>query len=333
MQELNRLKQNIVNFINFNNITKDDVCKKVNIKEIEYDTLLENPIQDRNILFTFLNAFKLSFVDFITIDYGIQKSYSFRKSLDYGVDETIVQNFQNIASMFRQKELFENIEKEFENHSIKLDDELIEFLYQNTKLDELIANLKKDDKKPFELGKYIKEYCENLYQLFGIKLFFYKSKNTKLKGIYLNRPLAVSFINTQLNNYANILFTIFHELYHFLQDDGSLKDKFDIWGNETSEDVKANRFAIRLLMYRASKDELSNINDTNFMNLMKNYHISKQALEIYTNKSFSIKVGNMHYCHLNSSTKEINEILKKHLDKHLISFSIYNQLKEFYKSI
>ena len=334
MDVVSLLKNNLSSLVSINSIEASNIAKKLRINLTE---LLNDPIQQRNHLISFLNAFELNIPSIIDRNFQPISLAKFKKANDEVVSSSLIQNLETIAILFREQELLNDKKQTFPHEYFRLsDDELIKTVFKDLNYESFRDRLYNADNIR---AKYIfDELFDNIYNIYGLKIFVLESNKTNFNfdGIYFDKSIATTFVSAYNNAYSKTMFSLLHEMYHFFRDQGN-SNAFDLFSNndnyssETrSEDIRANKFAKNFLLFNAQNDLdnlKKNITLENIINVMKKYGISRTALGIELGIDLNaFKVRNLHNCLFTSSKKEINDLLTKLKDEASISIRKYSEL-------
>ena len=318
---IDTIKNNVCSFIKENNLSQ----KKHPINTILQDIL---HLDNRQILFDFLNEFKLSLIDISSEDFKPYTIQKFRKANGVEVDSENIKLLKHIAELLRI-----NDKIGFQDYTLEKDEALVKIfsqkIYNNFEKEITaitIGNLPEKEKK-IKIGEAFKDLQKTIKEAFNFNVFFIEDKAMPFDGIYFNRPVATTFIKIYNKNYSETLFTLLHELYHFFRDDGTTPDAIDFVEIENmknvinQEDIKANKYASSLLFYNKA-DEIKNLKPIDFI---KKYPVSKMTYTIKTNKAIK-EEGYFHQCFLKNDNAFIKKEIKALCDNEIISNRIADSL-------
>jgi hypothetical protein len=140
--------------------------------------------------------------------------------------------------------------------------ELIAKVFSDLNFDVYRSRLYSAD--PSTMNFVLKDLVNDIEGVYGLKVFFTDKDKSgfNFDGVYFNKPIATAYIDAHSSFYTKAIFTMLHELYHFLQDDGEtftfdLFDMDSMSSEQQSEDIKANRFASEFLLFNSSDDSTS----------------------------------------------------------------------------
>ncbi len=300
---------------------------------ISIKNLLTNPIEYLSQIEKFLQKFELSLPSIMTSEFQPIELVKFKKANSESVSNELIENLKTIAILYREKKALENKKLDiFPNDYNNLDDiDLIDKIHKDLDFNNFLIKFSKSDGK--QRNFLLKELIKDMENLYGLKTFFINEEKSPFNfdGVYFNKPIATIYINAHYSYYTKAIFTLLHEIYHFFKDDGKTFT-FDLFDNSEvnqynkAEDIRANRFAIDFLLYKAD-EELNKLRTNPTQNLlketMKRYCVSREALAIKLDmkKLNSIKVGRTTKTFFPFASTEINDLLTWHCDEASISYS------------
>lgn len=336
MSAVELLQHNLHQLVSANSDTAISAAETVGVT---LETILCNPIAYRKQLKAFLEKFELSIPSLMNSQFNPPELAKFKKANNENVSMALIENLKNIGMFFREKEAIEKQElREFSNEYTVLNKvELIQRVFEDINFHQVRSQL--SSLNPQQRTYAFQSLLDNIFNAYGLKIFLVNDESNPLfnfDGVYFDKPIAVAFVKANYSFYGKTLFTILHELYHFLKDDGEsntfdLFDFDDYQENMGAEDVRANNFAIEFLLYGA-ESEITSFKRSQSLedlcNIINGFHVSRQALGNYLKMDLSsFRTGRLqgsqpfakseikdilawHYAKDNISIRRIEELLK-----------------------
>lgn len=260
--------------------------------EINLEELLSKPANCRKELSTFLQKFELSLPSIMVPNFQPIQLAQFKKNNDESVSNKLLDNLKTIGHYYREKQIIDantNVEFIDYRHLTNMQD-LLTQVYKDLNFDSYRKRFESADNKA--MYYVLKDLIQDIENLYGLKIFFTdkEKSNFNFDGVYFNKPIATAYVDAHSSYYTKAIFTMFHELYHFLQDDGETFtfDLFDMGmftSEQRTEDIRANRFASEFLLFNSQDDLqilMKHFNRENLKSFLKKYSVSKEALSFFT---------------------------------------------------
>ena len=335
METLEKIKTNLARFIEKNKMETDSFFEEAGVNK---DELLDNPLAVKDVFFQFLDRFSLALPELLDENFSPKPLAMFKKRNGQEVSLALIDALRDVAYFYREYRAIKYREKpRFLSFDTKDPAKIAQEIFHIIDFESYRKKFSEATQK--QIPYIMHDFFDNIERKIGLKIFlFEKSKNSyNFDGVYFYKPAGVAFVNALNVSFASTLFTAFHEMYHFLVDDGNVKEAVDLFDeNEygtAAEDINANRFAANLLLYGADEDMLKLKFDTTLellKEIMKKYSISKAALGIKLQEDLShFQTGHLHKGFVNPDTKFIKELIAFELEEGLISTRKAAQILEY----